>query len=253
MKLQSLHLRRGDEIRRAVFAVVSENELASYAAAPDLLLGASELAQFERLKFAPKRHSFLLGRLAAKTALGAVLEEAHFPAIEICAGVFGQPLITHARAPGIDVTLSHSHGLAVALAFPAAWPIGLDLETVAPDVVATLLAEMNLSASESSWYAAATAATPVDWAISINPASACGVLWGVREALGKAMKTGVHSPLGVLSASAIEPAPKTLGINAWHGGYTNFAQFHWYAQIVGERVLTLTLPREVELEQGLRL
>ena len=238
MNLQPLTLRRGDEVRRAVFTLVSESDLSDDEAAPQLLLSANELAQLERMQFAQKRQSFLLGRLAAKRALRSVLDETNLSAIEIQPGVFGQPLIVHPRAHGLDVTLSHSHGLAVALAFPAAWPIGIDLETVAHDVAATLLTEMNLSDAERRWYAA-----------TANPASACGVLWSAREALGKAMKSGVNSPLGVLSACDIEPAPCRPGATAWCGGYTNFSQFRWRAQISGETVLTLTVPRDVTLEQ----
>ena len=262
MKLQTLHLRRADETRRAVFAVVSESDLARYETDATPLLSATEQAQLAGMQFAPKRQSFLLGRLAAKTALGAVLGEPNLPSIEIPSGVFGQPLVRHPRALGLEVTLSHSHGLAVALAFPSAWPIGIDLETVAPEVAATLLSAMNLSEAEQHWYAAAVGASP---AAALNLASACGVLWGAREALGKAMKTAVNSPLGVLSACDIEPADgdatgTALGAalgpapgTAWCGGYTNFTQFKWCAQIIGDRVLTLALPRAVEFDACLAL
>ena len=238
MKLRSLTLRRGAETQRAVFAVASDNELSLYEADPAFLLCAGELAQWERIKFAPKRQSFLLGRLAAKSALGAMLEEPDLAALEIYAGVFGQPLVRHPRALGVDVTLSHSHGVAVALAYPAAWPAGLDLETVAPDAVAMLLAEMTLSDAEKSWVAAA-----------VTPSSACAVLWSAREALGKALKTGVNSPLGVLSTFGIQAARSAAGAPAWRGGYTNFSQFQWRAQIFDERVLVLALPREIELDE----
>ena len=259
MKLQTLHLWCANETRRAVFAVVRESDLTPYAADATRLLSATEQEQVAGMQFAPKRQSFLLGRLAVKTALGAALEEPALPSIEIESGVFGQPLVRHPRALGLEVTLSHSHGLAVALAFPSAWPIGIDLETVALEAAATLLSEMNLSWAEKHWYAAAADGSP---AAALNPASACGVLWGAREALGKAMKTAVNSPLGVLSACDIEPAAGDAtgavpdaapSVTAWCGGYINFTQFKWCAQIIGGRVLTLALPRAVEFDACLAL
>ena len=108
MSLQKLELRRGTGVRHTVFAVVDDTVLLPYSAAPELMLSAAELAQYANLHFARKRQAFMLGRLAAKIALGTMLEESSWPNISIRAGVFGQPLVTHPRALGIEVTVSHS-------------------------------------------------------------------------------------------------------------------------------------------------
>jgi len=229
MNPQALTLRHGDEERRAIFAVAEAVELQ----APAAFLSEAELAGFSALRFPLKQQGFLLGRLAAKRALGALLAEPDLRRIEIGSGVFGQPLVRHPRAEGIDVTLSHSHGLAVALAYPAESPLGVDLETVSEVAAGTILAELQLSAAEKAWLAART----------IDEATACGVLWTAREALGKSMKIGLNCPLGVLSLGQLEPA----GAAAWDCRYANFPQSRCLSQAIDGRVLSIALPSETEL------
>ncbi len=228
MNLQPIILRHGDEQWRACFAVVNEIELQAPAALPEGFLSESELAGIGALRFPLKRQGFLLGRLAAKRALGALLAEADLRRIEIRSGVFGQPLVRHARAGGVEVTLSHSHGLAVALAYPGELPMGVDLETVSAAAAGTILGELQLSAAEKAWLAAGT----------LDQASACGVLWSAREALGKSMKVGLNCPLGILALEHLESA----GAAAWTGRYANFPQSRCLSQAFDARVLSLAMP-----------
>ena len=255
MSQQTLELRRGTDVRRAVFAVIDDTALLPFSAAPELMLSAAELAQYAHLRFAQKRQAFMLGRLAAKIALGAMLEESVWPNISIRAGVFGQPLLTHPRALGVDVTVSHSNGMAVAVAFPADWPVGIDLETIASDALTTVLAALDASPQEQAWLAAEPISRPGGWERSEDGArpegwgalASCGLLWTAREALGKALKTGLNSPLGVLSLCDFKPTDADSSAKSWTGGYANFPQFRWLAQAFGARILTLCLPREIEM------
>lgn len=241
---QSLLLRRGAEERHACFVVVEANALDSPAASPEAMLSGAEQAQFAALRFAPKRISFLLGRLAAKRALGVLLNEADLRAIDIYNGVFGQPLVRHARAGGIDVTVSHSYGVAVALAFPAQWPIGIDLEMVPAQSVDTVLAELGASAAEQAWI---DAGAP-------DRMTACGVLWSAREALGKSMKIGLNCPLGVLALGALAAAGSVAAGRAparsaaWTGTYLHFPQSRCVSQTDSGRVLSMAAPGEITFD-----
>jgi 4'-phosphopantetheinyl transferase len=224
MNPQALTLRHAGEERRASFAVAEAAELQ----APAEFLSETELAGFSALRFALKQQGFLLGRLAAKRALGALLAESDLRRIDIRSGAFGQPLVRHPRAEGIDVTLSHSHGLAVALAYPGESPLGVDLETVSEVAADTILAELQLSATEKAWLAAGT----------VGEATACGVLWTAREALGKSMKIGLNCPLGILALEHIVSA----GAAAWEARYANFPQSQCLSQEIDGRILSLAMP-----------
>jgi phosphopantetheinyl transferase len=198
-------------------------------------LSPGETEQAAGFQFPAKKQGFVLGRLAAKRALGALLEEPDLRRIEIRAGIYGQPLVRHPRAGSVEVTVSHSHGLAVALAYPAEYPMGIDLETVSAISAESIIGELEASPPELTWLATG----------GLDNATACGVLWTAREALGKALRIGLNSPLGILALSDI----RTDGAGPWVGHYLNFPQCQCLSQVSGGRVLTLAMPSETQLNE----
>jgi 4'-phosphopantetheinyl transferase len=232
MSAQALVLRHGKIEQRVCFAAVD-------AVPSEEFLSESEKKQLGNFQFSKKKQDFLLGRLAAKRALGALLPEPDLRCIEIRAGDLGQPLVQHARAGSAEVTVSHSHGLAVALAYSAAYPMGIDLETVSAVSATTIIGELGTSASEQSWLAAA----------GVDDAIACCVLWTAREALGKALKVGLNRPLNALALAEI----RAVGEGKWIGRYLNYPQCQCLSQAHGGRVLSLAMPGEAELNAWPRL
>jgi 4'-phosphopantetheinyl transferase len=226
MSTQTLVLRHGKLELPVCFAVAD-------AMPRDAFLSNGESERLEGFQFAAKREGFLLGRLAAKRALGALLEEPDLRRIEIHPGIYGQPLVRHPCAGSLEVTVSHSHGLAVALAFPAEYPMGIDLETLSAISAPVILGELQASPPELAWLATG----------GVDEATACGILWTAREALGKALKIGLNSPLGILALADIQAA----GEQAWAGRYLRFPQCRFLSQATGGRVLTLAMPRDAEL------
>jgi len=227
VNLQSLVLRHGNVEQPACFAVIDNVPSSDF-------LSENEKEHLKGFRFPAKRGSFLLGRLAAKRALGALLGESDLRQIEIHSGIYGQPLIRHPRAGAVDVTVSHSHGLAVALAFPAEYPIGIDLETVSAASAATIIGELQASPAEYAWLATG----------GVDEATACCVLWTAREALGKALKIGLNSPLGILSLADI----REDGAGNWIGRYLSFPRCQCLSQVKNGRVLSLAMPAEVALK-----
>jgi phosphopantetheinyl transferase len=232
MSLQSLVLRHASLEQRVCFAAVD-------AMPPEEFLSDGEKERLAGYQFAAKQESFLLGRLAAKRALGALLAEPDLRRIEIRAGIYGQPIVEHPRAGAAEVSVSHSHGLAVALAFPAEFPMGIDLETVSAGSAGTILGELQASPPELTWLVSS----------GVDEATACLVLWTAREALGKALKIGINSPLGILALADIRGA----GEKKWAGRYLNFPQCRCLSQAQGDRVMSLALPKDAELSADLQL
>jgi 4'-phosphopantetheinyl transferase len=227
MNLQSLVLQHGNVERPVCCAVLDEVPSEDF-------LNENEKEHLKGFRFPAKREGFLLGRLAAKRALGALLGEPDMRQIEIHSGIYGQPLVRHPRAGMVDVTVSHSHGLAVALAFGAEYPMGIDLETVSAVSAATILGELEASPAEYAWLATG----------ALDEATACCVLWTAREALGKALKIGLNSPLGILSLAEI----RGDGAGNWTSRYVNFPRCQCLSQVKNGRVLSLAMPTEVALK-----
>ena len=232
MSVQSLSLRHGKIENRIVFASAEEMPSEDF-------LSEAEKTQAAGFRFAGKRQSFLLGRLAAKRALGALLEEPDLRRIGMHSGVYGQPLVRHPRADSIEVSVSHSQGLAVALAFPAEYPLGIDLETVAAVSAEVVLGELAASPPELTWLATS----------GVDAGTACCVLWSAREALGKALRIGLNSPLGILALSGIEDR----GRGNWAGRYLNFPRVQCLSQSRDGRVLSLAMHGDAELSTQLAL
>jgi phosphopantetheinyl transferase len=226
MSVQFLALRHGGTEQRICFA-------AANAIPQDEFLSESEAGRAAGYQFPAKKQGFLLGRLAAKRALGELLEEPDLRRIEIRAGIYGQPLVQHPRAGSVEVSVSHSHGLAVALAFPAECPMGIDLETISTVAAEVVLGEIEASPPELAWLATS----------GLDPATACGVLWTAREALGKSFRLGLNSPLGILALSEIRPG----GEGSWACRYVNFPRCQCLSQVKDGRVLSLAMPADVSL------
>ena len=232
MSVQTLVLRHDKNEQRVCFAAVD-------SVPPEEFLSEREKEQLGGYQFAAKKQDFLLGRLAAKSALGALLPEQDLRRIEIRAGDHGQPLVQHPQAGSAEVTVSHSHGLAVALAYSATYPMGIDLETVSAVSAGTIMGELGTSAPEQAWLIAA----------GVDDATACCMLWTAREALGKLLKVGLDRPLGALSLTEI----RAVGDGNWVGRYLNYPQCQCLLQAQGGRVLSLAMPGDAELNAWPRL
>jgi len=205
MSTQTLVLRHGKSEQRIFFS-------AADAIPPLEFLSPSETEQAAGFQFAAKKQGFLLGRLAAKRALGALLEEPDLRRIEIRSGIYGQPLVQHLRAE---------------------CPMGIDLETISAASAEVVLGELEASPPELTWLATG----------GVDPATACCVLWTAREALGKSFKLGLNSPLGILALSEIRPE----GEDTWACRYVNFPRCQCLSQAKDGRVLSLAMPADASL------
>ena len=124
--------------------------------------------------------------------------------------------------------------------------MGIDLETVAAVSAATIIGELGASPAELTWLATGGVARSTT---DVDQATACGVLWTAREALGKSLKIGLNSPLGMLALAEIQGT----GEGSWIGRYLNFPQCQCLALLERGRVLTVALPREAALSAQLQL
>ncbi len=190
-------------------------------------LSGAERSQAAAYTFARRRQSFLLGRLAAKVALGACLGEPDWSRIELSRGVLGDPLANHAGEQRAEVSLSHTDGLAAAVAFPQEIRAGIDVEIVDAARADTARSELRFHPAEEAWLSTAAIVSP----------SAYVMLWTVREALGKALHCGLGCPLELLAASALTP----VAGGAWESRYQNFPQYRCLSWIDGDRILSLAL------------
>lgn len=232
-RAQELTLERPDRSLKAWIAHAERSDLAPADVTPAAFLSSSELAQLSAFRFAPRQESFLLGRLAAKAALGAYFAEPDWTKIELSAGVFGQPLVHYPPNHGADIAISHVPGFAVALAFPRAHPMAVDLEDIDDARADTVSGELRFSPEELAWLQSP----------ALEKRAAYISLWTAREALSKVLKCGLTCPFEILALDRI--CPVSDGI--LEGRYRNFSQYKCLSRVTARRVFSIVLPTATDL------
>jgi 4'-phosphopantetheinyl transferase len=222
---------RGEMRLRAMMAVVFSDSSNTWMEAATKLLGETETAYFSSLRSARRQASYLLGRYAAKAALSALLSEPNLRAIEIERGVFEQPIVRYDGNGEWDVTISHTEDLAVALAYPAGHPMGIDLERIDPRQHETILSQ--LSEREIGWLSLRSAE-------KLQFASA---LWAAKESLSKVLRTGLMASIRIYDLAEFNLADSKV----WEGFFKNFAQYKVRVWIGSNHVLSIALPKRSTL------
>ena len=215
--------------------VCSQAEAEQLGQALETVLGPAELAHFRQLQFPLRRGSYLLGRIALKRALGALLPEPRLERLEILSGVFGQPLVRAAAPAAAEISLAHSHGVALGAACAAGHPVGIDLELIEPARVDVFT--RVFTPEEFTLLAGAGVPQP--------PAGF--VLWTVKEALSKVLRCGLTVPFEVLRAKSIVPGSAGPAGTQWLVEFENFWQYKAHAWIVGAYALAVVIPRKTDL------
>lgn len=213
---------------------------------PELFLAEAEIARAAMFKFDQPRENFALGRLAGKLALErglvcpppAVAKEGDRIPIQpalgealrqigIGNGERGEPVVRvrDGDSSALGVSLSHVNGSGVAVAFPAAVRVGLDLERIDPKRAATVRRGVPLSPEEEHWLQRTT----------LPEATALLVLWTAREALGKALGIGLACKWESLALQEIYP----VGTAQFCGSFRHHAAFRCASWVGIDAVLSL--------------
>ena len=232
-RAQSLTLDHPDRPFQAWIAFADASDLQPPATALAAFLDDSEHAQASAFQFPRRRKAFLLGRLAAKLALAPFLSETDRTKIRLTRGVFGQPLVEYPLLHHAEITLSHTESFAVALAFPRAHPMGIDLETIDPGRAETIKSELKFSPAEKQWLHSS----------AVEPSSAYVMLWTIREALGKALRTGLTCPPELLAAGSLTH----LAPACWESHSKNFAQYKCLSWLHENQAFSIALPKATEM------
>jgi 4'-phosphopantetheinyl transferase len=182
-------------------------------------LHARERDYYNTLKFEKRIKSYLMGRFVAKQAVAALSGENNLSDIFIQPGIFTQPIVV-SNQRNIQVSITHCDDFGAALAFPEAHPMGIDIEKIQLKNREALERQITESEKER---------------INCLPASyntGLTLLWTVKEALSKVLKTGLMTPFEVFEISKIE-----LYDNYQISYFKNFAQYKAISFTIGNNYL----------------
>jgi len=192
----------------------------------DNFWNSTEMEAWSRLKFFKRQRQYVAGRYAAKAAVSKWLGGAALNEFGIHAGVFQQPVVRSADWEVPLVSIGHTDDCGVALAVPAGFPIGIDIEDMNSDRLASVQ-----SIFQQHFGRAVEATLP--------PESAEILEWTAHESLSKALLVGLTYPFEKVAAERIE----SLGVGFWRWTWRDFSQYQTLVFILGAHIIAMTYPK----------
>ncbi len=189
-------------------------------------LHPGEFEYLHTLNFPRRRHSYLAGRYVAKHAVAGFIDAyVPFHEIEISHGLLGQPVVTAAGRPNIQVSISHCDDAASALAFPESVPLGIDVELICTSRLDVLYNQLT-DRERDVWNR-----------LPFAPEASLTMLWSGKEALSKVLRTGLTMPQHYYETIELE-----VNSSGFYGRYANFPQHRFLAYATESHSYAITYP-----------
>ncbi len=209
------------------YAITSEIEGDSSSHIANFI-AEEENAYLQKVTAEKRRSDFVRGRKAAKLAISMVsgcdpLE------VSIVDGCFRQPIVkSNGEFLPIQVSLSHTEGVAVAIAFPMDLLVGIDIEQIKPRGIEKF--SEYVSNQEIGLYRS----------LNFDEQTSFVVAWTVKEALLKAFKTGLGSDIEFAGIKSVMANQGSVSSEFRH--HHVFKAVSW---VSGDHVLSLVVPKSV--------
>lgn len=189
------------------------------------ILHASEKHHFESFKYDLRKTSYLLGRVAAKNAV-SMLNNREPASVVIDYGVFEFPIIRQNGPHNLQISVSHCDHIGVALAFPEAHPLGVDLEKADADKLEAMKSHVTESELQLISHH------------RLEDAIGCTILWTIKESLSKVLRTGLMMDHKVIQINSIQQVGAM-----YESTFLYFGQYKALSMICGQYVCSIILPR----------
>lgn len=228
--VEKLALQRADGLYPAAIAV-TQHSLAQLKEIRHSFLHQEELDFFGTLKLPKVQHSYLLGRYAAKTALSAFMSEVVLPDTKIVSGIFQQPVLHLSGAGNIQLSISHTTEMGIAVVFQEGHPMGVDVEAVNAEQADTIKGVITPHEKDKL----------LD--IDGDENKSLTVLWTIKEALSKVLKTGLMTPFHLYEIEDIEHKGNVIVCS-----FINFPQYQSISWVSKGHAWSIVLPKKSSLD-----
>lgn len=189
------------------------------------ILKPAENEYYQQLRVENRKASYLSGRLSGRIAASILLEPQAMRSLYIDTGVFHYPVLKTTSSHNVQLSISHTDSISVALAFPEEHPMGIDIEKKDNGKMAGVrlcLTEKEQSfANESGWDEVTTAF----------------VIWTAKEALSKVIKTGLTLDFRLLEIKSLELNDQSCTCN-----FVHFIQYKAISFICSDHICSIVLP-----------
>jgi phosphopantetheinyl transferase (holo-ACP synthase) len=195
-------------------------------------LHKEELGYLSTLPFAKRQQSYLLGRFAAKEAIRHCSPEPQLSVdILIKPGFFEQPVVYSPNYTNIQISLSHSGFFGYAMAFPEAYPMGVDLEPIQTHIQS--IVQEQLTKTEKEW---------IHKHHFSDASTLYTIHWTLKEALSKILRTGMTSPFEIFAVTNLSNHN-----GFWTSEFENFTQYQGFSFLLDNIVCSIVYPKRIHL------
>ncbi|WP_346819749.1 4'-phosphopantetheinyl transferase family protein [Rapidithrix thailandica] len=225
----SFSLKRENNERHSIGYAFVEGDVESLTELT-LLLSTQEQQQLESFEYPRRKNSYCLGRVSAKLAMQQILTKADLNTITVDNGVFGFPVVKGVQEK-IQVSISHSDGLGVALAHFEEHPVGIDIERIDPDktsVIETCLSNDEITLIKKK----------------LMEPYGNFVFWTIKEALSKILKTGLMLDFKYMQIGNLEKVKEGV----WISHFSSFSQYRAISFTTQHYVGSVVLPAKSTFE-----
>jgi phosphopantetheinyl transferase len=223
-----------DRGKESATLVVVNQSILQYQEALDSWLHPEEQAASKQMKYPRRRNTYLMGRIAAKQALCALLPHTEPTRLNVKAGVFGQPVVTGTAGENLQVSITHIEQWGGGLAFHEDHPMGIDIEN--PDAIDVDVVASQCTTQEKNLLRSMKAA----------PGEACAIVWTMKESLSKVLRSGLTSPLDTYEIHSLEEKDGHV-----IGKFTRFAQYQSVSFSNLGLWISVTLPKRTRWDTSL--
>ncbi|MGB8193223.1 MAG: 4'-phosphopantetheinyl transferase superfamily protein [Chitinophagaceae bacterium] len=195
------------------------------------LLHQSEQEYYNTLLFNKRKASYLLGRLAARLAISGFIKTKDTQSFYVDFGVFQFPVVKSSVNYNIQVSISHCDDIGIALAFPEAHPLGIDIERISPDKIEII--KSQIGNNESDLISNCGLSLPVGGVI----------IWTVREALSKIFKAGLTMDPKTLEIASLKNVD-----SVYISSFSYFSQYKAISCHAGNYICSIVVPANTTAE-----
>jgi 4'-phosphopantetheinyl transferase EntD len=241
--VEKFSLQRADGLFPASIAVAN-NSLALLKEIRHTFLHENELDFFNTLKLPKVQHSYLLGRYAAKMALGIFMEDSVLTDFRIGSGVFQQPILYLAEGGNVQLSISHTAEMGIAVVFPERHPMGVDVEAINAEQSETIKGIITHGEEQKLGL------------IDADRNTSLTILWTIKEALSKVLKTGLMTPFHLYEIENIDHMDDVVVCS-----FVNFPQYKsiswrskghaWSIVLPKKSVLDIAIIRRLYLQENM--
>lgn len=193
-------------------------------------LGNYELEYLVKFKYEKIKRQFIWGRVAAKYAIENIDNNIIFNKINIIKGNLNEPVIKGLKNNDLRVSLSHSNGVTIAVAYQTEISCGIDMEYI--------------SETSKKWANKIVKNEEVKLLSEIiEDQSLIGIyLWTIKEAMAKNIVKGLSLPL---SSYEINKFYKCNDV--YCGCYSNFKNYSCLCKKYKEYIITISIPANYKI------